>query len=168
MAHRCFYVRATRAPQARCRIRQVDENLCPGERGSNHGNCRTVVADCDAVFASILMICKEPESRIIEQFRLRWKRPEDAFALPPADGGREIVRQPGQKKKPNMLLVEILNWYHRTLDCNHLPKTRARNVPCMFPVIPSPLFVLSRCVDKCIKLAFDLRYFPALASQIKM
>jgi hypothetical protein len=64
------------------------------------------------MLSGVLVVGKNAESRVVEQSKLSRERHENTIALPLANGGREFGRQSGWKQKADVLLVEVLKWYH--------------------------------------------------------
>ena len=60
----------------------------------------------------IFTVGKDAESGIAEKLAIGRERYEDAVALPLANAGREVGGQTGGEKKPDVLLIQILEWYH--------------------------------------------------------
>lgn len=112
ISHLCIGGRDPCAPLTGPGRWQSDKKLYAGSRGGYHGDCRTVIAHDDAILSGVLVVGKNAESRVVQQRALSRECHENTIALPPANGGFEVGRQSGWKQKADVLLVEVLEWYH--------------------------------------------------------
>ena len=68
------------------------------------------------MLSGVLVLGENAVCRVVEKRSLIGKRHENTIALPLAQGGCKIVWQSGMEKKADMLLVQVLKWYHGRLD----------------------------------------------------
>ncbi len=64
------------------------------------------------MFACVLVVRENAESRIFKKLGLRRKCHEHTIARPLTNAGNEVGGQSSWKKKADVLLVVVLDWYH--------------------------------------------------------